>query len=365
MTDFLKHIPKHILDSKAYHPGDSTQQLQQAYDIDIIKLDHNENHFGPSPTVKAAIDAHLNSLDEYPNGLDTEMKEKLAEINKIHAEQIVLGNGSSEVINLIFQLFLQTGGEIIVSEHTYAQYKMQAKLLGRFANIVAEVNCHLNLPAMLSAINNDTRIIVIANPNNPTGTYIAFEQLASFITQVPSDVIVVVDEAYIEYIAEKSHSSVISLLEKHPNLIVTRSFSKAYGLAGLRLGYSISSVEIAVLLNKLRAPFNVNSLSLAAGIAALNDQEHLQNVVELTLREAKRLRQFFEDKQFPIISTTGNFLTINAGKDANNIVNAFKAQGIIIRPLTAYKLPEYIRVTIGTEQQNTLLMNIFSNIKKV
>ena len=346
------YVLPHVRAISPYQSGKPITQLARELGLPIeriVKLASNENPSGISPKANAAMQSALASLERYPD--DFELKTALAQRFGVAPERVVLGNGSNDVLDLIARVFLAPGREAMFAQYSFAVYPLASLSAGATLVEVPAQDFGHDLAAMQRAINPQTRLIWIANPNNPTGTFLPYPQLKAFLHAVPSDVLVVLDEAYNEYIPPAERVDTSAWLAEFPNLVLTRTFSKIYGLAGLRIGYALASADVADLMNRLRQPFNCNNLALAAATAALDDdvfvaQSYANNRagMEQLLAELARLG-------LPSIASHGNFLTFKVG-DAANINQKLLHDGVIVRPLAAYGLPEHLRVTIGREHEN-------------
>ena len=343
-----------------YQPGKPIEELERELGItNILKLASNENPLGTSPKAKAALSDALQTLELYPDGSGYQLKAALAAKFDLNSQQITLGNGSNDVLDIIARAYLDKDCSAVCSEYAFAVYPIAIKAVGaqlRLAKANAATHYAMpyghNLPNLAAKIDDSTRVVFIANPNNPTGTWLSKTDLHRFLQTVPKDVIVVIDEAYTEYVQDPEFPNALEWLHEFPNLIVTRTFSKIYGLAGLRVGYAASSPEIADILNRVRQPFNVNSLALAAAQAALDDDAFLQDSVAVN---AAGLQQWFAacaERNWEYMPTVGNFITINVQRPAAPLYEALLREGVIVRPLAGYQLPNHLRITIGTEAQN-------------
>lgn len=343
-----------------YQPGKPIEELERELGItDILKLASNENPLGTSPKALAALTSPLKVLELYPDGSGYLLKEAIANKLGLQAKQITLGNGSNDVLELIARAFLAQGRSAVMSEFAFAVYPIVTQATGAElciakANPPEHVDMRYghNLQNLLAKISDNTQLVFIANPNNPTGTWLGKEELLNFLQQVPPQVIVVIDEAYTEYVEDPEFPDALAWLEQFPNLIVTRTFSKIYGLAGLRVGFAASSPEIADILNRVRQPFNVNSLALAAATAALNDDAFLEQSKAVN---SAGLQQWFAacaEENWDYIPTVGNFITLHLKRPAVAIYEALLREGVIVRPIAGYGLPQHLRITIGTEAQN-------------
>ena len=360
-TDFKQLAVTGVQALHPYQPGKPIEELERELGIsNILKLASNENPLGASPQAQAALTAALKTLELYPDGSGYQLKQAIAEKFGLHSDQITLGNGSNDVLELIARAFLDNQRAAVISEHAFAVYQIVTQAVGAELQIAkANPADHQTMPyghnlANLAAkITDKTRVVFIANPNNPTGTWLSTTALHSFLQRVPSDVIVVLDEAYTEYVQEAEFPNALTWLEAFPNLIVTRTFSKIYGLAGLRVGYAVSNPVIADLLNRVRQPFNVNSLALAAAQAALADDAFLQHSVDTNAAGLVQWRAACAENGWEYIPTVGNFITVDMQRPAAPLYDALLREGVIVRPIGGYGLPQHLRITIGTTAQNT------------
>jgi len=336
-----------------YQPGKPISELERELGLtEIVKLASNENPLGPSAQVKQAIQAATADLSRYPDGNGFALKAALSKKWGVNDKQITLGNGSNEILELLARAFLTTEHEVMFSQHAFAVYPLVTQAVGAIAKVIPAKNYGHDLPAMLAAITDKTRLVFIANPNNPTGTYLTEQALSAFLAAVPEHVICVLDEAYFEYVAQEDYPDSIAWLADYSNLVITRTFSKAYGLAGLRIGYSLSSVEISDILNRVRQPFNNNALALAAAESAINDSEYLAATVELNNAGMKQLTEAFTEMGLPWIESVGNFVSVDMQREAASINTALLHKGVIVRPVANYEMPHHLRISIGTEAEN-------------
>jgi histidinol-phosphate aminotransferase len=346
--------PDYVRAIAPYQPGKPISEVARELGLaerDIIKLASNENPRGPSPKAVAAISAAAPELTRYPDGNGFELKAALAGRFGVSMEQIVLGNGSNDILELVALAFLGRESSGVYSEFGFAVYPLAIQARGAQPVVVPARDYGHDLQAMRAAVRDDTRIVYIANPNNPTGTFIAGSALEAFIASVPRDVIVVVDEAYNEYLPEKHRYDSVAWLGRHPNLILSRTFSKAYGLAALRVGYGLMSPVLADLLNRVRQPFNVNSLAQVAAVASLADTEYVRESHEINRAGLARLEAGLERLGVPFVPSVGNFVLIEVG-DAGRVFEALLRQGVIVRPVGGYGLPRHLRVTVGLPAEN-------------
>lgn len=360
----LDRVPAHIRAIAPYLPGKPIAALAREIKLDagdIVKLASNENPLGASPRAKAAIARAQADIHLYPDGSGYALKTALARRLGVDREQIVLGNGSNDVLELCARLFLGPHTSAVYAQHAFAVYPLVTRACGAVGlEVPAKAYGH-DLEAMAAAIRDDTRLVFIANPNNPTGTLLEAATLHAFLCKVPADVAIVLDEAYREYLDERLRPPSLEWLAKFPNLIITRTFSKAYGLAGLRVGYALARPEVASLLERLRQPFNVNSLALAAAEAALDDEDFLAASKRLNDAGLKQLTAGFRRLGLEYIPSWGNFVCVRVG-EASRVYQDLLRRGIIVRPVGNYGLPEHLRVTVGTEAQNARLLAALSEV---
>jgi histidinol-phosphate aminotransferase len=342
-----------------YVPGKPIEELQRELGLDdIIKLASNENPFGPSPQALDAMRAALQDTWLYPDGSGHLLKQKLAAFLGVSPARITLGNGSNDVLVLIAEAFLKPGLEAIYSQYAFAVYPIAVQATGANA-VVTPANppgsampLGHDLEAMARAVTPRTRVVFIANPNNPTGTFEPAAAVRDFLQRVPRDVLVVLDEAYFEYAGGLGLQDGIQWLDDFPNLVVARTFSKAYGLAGVRVGYAVSHPSVADMLNRVRQAFNVSVVGLAGAAAALEDAAHLARVVGVAVAERRRVAVRLAQLGTPVLPSAGNFLLLHAGAEARERFDKLLRAGIIVRPVGNYGLPEHLRVTLGTIEQN-------------
>ncbi len=338
-----------------YIPGKPIAELQREYGVrDIIKLASNENPLGPGPRALEAVRAALPELARYPDGAGFELKTALARKHGVAPEQITLGNGSNDILELIARAFVTPGQEVIFSEHSFAVYPIVTQAVGATARVAPARDFGHDLDAMRALIGERTRVIFIANPNNPTGTWLDDKSLEVFVCAVPQHALVVIDEAYYDYAThgDERYPDTLPWVAHHPNLIVTRTFSKAYGLAGLRAGYSVSHPEVADLLNRVRQPFNVNSLAQVAALAALEDKEHLARSVALNRSGMAQLTRGFTRLRLNFIPSLANFISVDLERPAQPVYEGLLREGVIVRPVANYGMPQHLRVTIGLPEEN-------------
>ncbi|HRH15053.1 MAG TPA: histidinol-phosphate transaminase [Azonexus sp.] len=335
-----------------YQPGKPISELAREMGIavdKIVKLASNENPLGMSPKARKAVEAAVSGSERYPDQF--ELIQALADHCCVTPSQVVVGNGSNDVLDLIARVFLAPGRSAVFSQHAFAVYPLATLSTG--AELIATPARHYghDLDAMRAAIRPDTRIVWIANPNNPTGNFLPYPEVRSFLEAVAQDVVVVLDEAYNEYLPPAERVDTAAWIKDFPNLVVTRTFSKIFGLAGLRVGYALASAEIADLMNRVRQPFNVNNLAIAAAIAALDDHLFVAESYELNRRGMEQLVAGLKRLGLEHIPSHGNFVTFRVGEGAR-VNQKLLQQGVIVRPIGGYGLPEWLRVTIGSEPEN-------------
>ena len=352
-----------IASLRPYQPGKPMDELARELKLDdIVKLASNENPRGPGPLVQAALAREMASLSRYPDGSGFTLKAALAEQLGVGPEQLTLGNGSNDVLDLITRVAVEPGTEAIISEHSFVVYRISVTCAGGVLVEVPARNFGTDLDGMLAAVTDKTRAIFIANPNNPTGTWVDEAALAAFLDAVPERVVVVLDEAYLEYCDEQGFPNALSLMALHPNLIVTRTFSKIHGLAALRVGYGISTPYFADLLNRARQPFNVNSLGLAAATAALADQEFVSESASLNAAGMAQITAGLSGLGLDYIPSLGNFVSLACGMSGQAVFDALLQKGVIARPIAEYGLPSHLRVSIGLEVENARFLTALAEV---
>lgn len=345
-----------------YKAGKPIEELERELGLtQIIKLASNENPLGPGKKALEAIQSALAELALYPDGSGFHLKHALAEKYALNADQITLGNGSNEILELVARAFLTPELEVVFSQHAFAVYPIVTQAVGATAVVIPALHYGHDLEAMLQAVTEKTRLVFIANPNNPTGTLLTQASLEQFIGALPDTVVCVLDEAYFEFVNTVETVNSIGWLKKFPNLIITRTFSKAYGLAGLRVGYGLSSPEIADILNRVRQPFNNNSLALAAAKAALADDEHLQRTISNNTQGMQQLTEGFKSLGLEWIPSAGNFVSVDLKRAGQPIYEALLRKGVIVRPVGNYELPNHLRISIGTHAENELFLQALTD----
>ncbi len=345
-----------------YQAGKPIAEVAREFNLDphkIVKLASNENPLGMPDSAKRAIEAALQDLGRYPDANGFDLKAAISAKYAVPQDWITLGNGSNDILELAAHALVQPGQAVIYSQYSFAVYPLATQGVGARAIEVAAKQFGHDLPAMAAAVTADTKLIFIANPNNPTGTFVPAAELASFLQAVPAEVVVVLDEAYNEYLAAELQYDSIAWVRQYPNLLVSRTMSKAFGLAGLRVGFAIAQPVITDLLNRVRQPFNVNTLAQAAAVAALNDQPFLQKSAALNAAGYAQLTAAFTELKLDFVPSFGNFVLVKVGEaaDAGATVNlALLRQGVIVRPVGNYKLPQWLRISIGLAEENAALI---------
>jgi histidinol-phosphate aminotransferase len=360
MSNFKKLAVPGVQHLKPYIPGKPIEELERELGItNSIKLASNENPLGPSPKALAAAQAVLNTIHHYPDGSGHKLSLALAAKHGVDPRCITLGNGSNDVLALMAHAYLSSNLGAVYSEFAFAVYPILVQAINAEHQVATALpKDHATMPyghdldAMKNKITKTTRLIFIANPNNPTGTWLDAEELESFIKSVPDNILVVLDEAYYEYMPDDLKPDTNRWLKHYPNLIVTRTFSKIYGLAGLRIGYAVSHPDIADVLNCVRQPFNTSLPAQAAALAALDDLGHLGRSVQMNTNGLNQLADGFKHLDLLFITSIGNFVTVDMNRDAAPIYEAMLREGVIIRPLAIYNMPHHLRITVGSREQN-------------
>jgi histidinol-phosphate aminotransferase len=363
--DFLALAQPGVQKLSPYVPGKPVDELARELDIDpasIIKLASNENPLGASPKALAAIRNELAELTRYPDGNGYDLKVRLAERCGVQTHQVTLGNGSNDILELVARAYLAPGLNAVFSEHAFAIYPIVTQAVSADARVAPAKDFGHDLQAMLAAIDSNTRVVFIANPNNPTGTWFGPDALATFLAKVPGNVLVVLDEAYIEYAAGTDLPNGLDYLAQYPNLLVSRTFSKAYGLASLRVGYGVSSPAVADVLNRVRQPFNVNSFALAAACAALDDVEYVAESRRLNEAGMQQLQQGLSEQGLSWIPSKANFLAVDLGREGASVYQGLLREGVIVRPIGGYGLPNHLRVSIGLPAENARFLEALAKV---
>jgi histidinol-phosphate aminotransferase len=355
LIDLCELSPSYVRSIAPYQPGKPVSELAREMGLEesgIVKLASNENPLGIGPRTRAAIERALGDIARYPDGNGYELKLALSRRYGVEMSALVLGNGSNDVLELVALAFLGPGRAAVMSQHAFAVYPLATQARGARAIVVPAKSYGHDLDAMAKAVDDETYVVWAANPNNPTGTLASPDEVEAFLRKVPERVLVVIDEAYNEYIKADLRTDTLKLLKRHPNLVVTRTFSKAYGLAGLRVGYALAHPSVADVMNRVRQPFNVNSIELSAAAAALDDMEFVARSYAENLNGLRQLAEGAQALGLDYIPSYGNFLTIRVGK-AQEVFKRLLRRGVIVRPVGGgYGLPEHLRVTTGTAAEN-------------
>ena len=357
LSPFLKTLP-------VYQPGRPIEEVARELNLpadSIIKVASNENPFGPSPLAIAAMQKVLANLNLYPDGNVFYLKQKLAAKLGVEPANLIFGNGSNEIIEFVSHALLAPGDDVVVSQFCFAIYPIVAKMFGANVIVVPAKDHGHDLTAMLKAITPKTRIVFVANPNNPTGTLAPREEVIQFVNDVPDDVLLVMDEAYIEFLDDAVDLVPLIRLGVRKNLILMRTFSKIYGFAGLRIGYGIGNPEFISALEKTRQPFNINSLAQAAALAALDDDEHVRKTRENNFAGLDFFQREFRDLKLEFVPAFANFILVRVG-EGQKVFEAMQKQGVIVRPMGGYQLPEWIRISVGTPEENERSLKVLKQV---
>lgn len=354
---------KSILRVKPYVPGKPIEEVKRELGLNgVIKLASNENPFSPSPRVLSAIKKAAGNLNRYPDGSCYYLRRELARRLKVPENQLVFGNGSDEIIVLAVRAFVGPGDEVIVARPSFLIYGIASKIAGAVIKEVALKDFRYDLEAMKKKVSKRTKIIFIGNPDNPCGTYVTKNELTKFLKGLRRDILVFIDEAYYEYVTERDYPDGISLLRRYGNLIVTRTFSKMYGLAGLRVGYGVARPEIIDLLDRVREPFNVNSIAQAAAVECLKNQSYYRRLARQFNRQKEFLYENFGKMGLAFRKSSTNFILIDVKKSSALIARKLMKKGIIVRDMRFWGLRTYIRVTIGTAKENQKLIRVLRSL---
>lgn len=363
--DFIALANTGVQELHPYQPGKPISELERELGItNIVKLASNENPIGISAKAKAAMEKEFSDLARYPDANGYYLKAKLAERLGVGIGQITLGNGSNDVLELIARVFVAPEHEVIYSQHAFVVYPIVTQAIGAKKVVIPAKDWGHDLEATAAAITPNTRMIFIANPNNPTGTWVNKTDLKAFMDKVPQDVIVVVDEAYYEYVEYAEYPQTVPWIKEYPNLIVTRTFSKAYGLAGVRAGYAVANEEITGLINRPRQPFNMNSLALAAAEAVLDDHAYLQKALDVNKSGMQQLISVFDELGYDYIPSVTNFITVDMKQAAGPLYQQMLEQGVIVRPVGNYEMPNHLRISIGLEEENAKFIRVLREMTK-
>ena len=354
---------EHILGIAPYEPGKPTEELERELGIvDAIKLASNENPLGPSDRVQKALIAALPHLNRYPDGSGHYLRQALAKKHGVSIDQVVLGNGSNELIELIVRTFLRPGDEAVVPHPSFMVYPMIVQAAGGIRVMVMLKDYRLDLEAMARAITPMTKIVFIANPNNPTATIVTADEVAHFLSRVPPRTIVVFDEAYIEFAMGPDFPDVLASVKQGRKVMVLRTFSKSASLAGLRVGYGVADADAIALMNRIRQPFNVNALAQVAALAALDDESHVMECVRMIEAGRHYLYDEFNALGIKYVPSRANFILVDVGHSASDVFQRLLKEGVIVRPLTPFGMESALRITIGTPQENRRLVKALRHV---
>ena len=350
---FSELVGPQIMRIRPYQPGRPLEEVKREFGLKkIIKLASNENPLGPSARAIQAIRDCISEIYFYPDGAGRELKEALAQKLSLDSQNVILGNGSDEIVSMIARVFLRQGDEAIMATPSFLMYEIGANLSQARVVSVPLKHFKIDLEQMIRAVRPKTRVVFMANPNNPTGTIVKREEVERFVDRLPETTLVVFDEAYYEYVEAEDFPQSLDLMRNRPNIIVLRTFSKIYGLAGLRIGYGVATREIIDILNRARSPFNVNFLAQVAALASLTDQEQVRRTRQLIREEKKFLYSHLRNLELFFVPTEANFILIEVGKKAKEVEYRLLEKGVIVRGMQVYDLPQFIRVSIGTREQN-------------
>ncbi|KAA6184562.1 histidinol-phosphate transaminase [Thiohalocapsa marina] len=355
---FLHHAAPHIAGLSPYVPGKPVSELERELGITrSIKLASNENPLGCGAAAREAYQACIGDLGRYPDGGAYALRRAIAAHHDLDPARVTVGNGSNDVLDLVARAFLHPGQESVFSEHAFAVYPIATQAVGATARVAPAREHGHDLNALAALINERTRVVWVANPNNPTGTWLSADALREFIDGLPEHCLCVVDEAYFDYVTEPDYPDASAWLEDFPNLIVTRTFAKVHGLAALRVGYGLSHPHVAELLNRVRHPFNVSVPAQAAAIAALSDQQHVTRSIRHNRDEMAHITAGLSGLGLGWIPSVGNFVTVDLGRPAAAVDQALLREGVICRPVANYGLPNHLRITVGLAEENARLLD--------
>lgn len=361
--DARPSVPEYIENLVPYPPGKPIEELERELGIkDSIKLASNENPLGPSRKAIKAIEGALRGLHRYPDGSCFYLRERLSSVLGVSPEMIILGNGSNEIIELLVRTFLTGGDEAIMADPSFAVYPLVVQACGgRAVRIPLDGDLRHDLKRMGEAITERTRIVFIANPNNPTGTIVREGELREFLNSIPDNIIVCIDEAYYEYVRSRDFPTTLEYIKEGRSVLLLRTFSKIYGLAGLRIGYGVARADIVEYMNRVRQPFNVNLLAQVAALSALDDRDHVERSRENNIQGLEYLFGEIQGLGYECVPTEANFFLIKVG-DGEGVYRALLREGVIVRPMRSYGLGEYIRVTVGLPEENRRFVEAFSRV---
>lgn len=355
-------VKKQLLGLKPYQPGKPIEEVKKQFNLTkVVKLASNENPYGCSPKAKQAIMDELDQLAIYPDGYSASLRTRVAKHVNVNEEELIFGNGSDEVVQIICRALLNPEKNTVMATPTFPQYKHNAVIEGAEVREVPLVNGDHNLDEMIGKIDENTTVVWVCTPNNPTGTYVTKDNLLNFLTKVPKHVLVVVDEAYYEYVLAEDYPDTVSLLNKHSNLMILRTFSKAYGLASLRIGFGIANAELIRKIEPAREPFNTSRVAQAAAIASLDDPDFVADCREKNKKGLKQFYEFCENLNLDYYPSEGNFILIDFNRDSDEVFQALLEKGYIVRSGNALGFPTHLRITVGSEIQNNEIIEILKD----
>ena len=362
-SDILKNLNPGIEDLHPYEPGRSIEEVVDEFDLDeVVKLASNENPLGASPKALSAFEDFKTDLHLYPDGNGTKLKKEIANHENVSIDSIIIGNGSNEILELASRAFLNSNTSSIASKHAFAVYKIVTQSAGASLIEIPTSNWGHDLTAFTNHLEQSTKVIFIANPNNPTGTYNTHEEVYNLLKIVPSSVLVVLDCAYFEYVTKLDYVRPIELLKEFDNLLITKSFSKIHGLASIRVGYGIANPALIEVLNRIRQPFNVNAIAQAMALIAINDKEHIEQSVKLNSQQYEFLFNKLSKLGLECIPSVGNFITFKGDFSGKELFYSLMQKGVIVRPVDLYDMKDFIRVTIGTEAENIKFISAIKDL---
>jgi histidinol-phosphate aminotransferase len=356
--------PAHLAGLDRYEPGKPIEDVQREFGLaDVVKLASNENPLGPSPKALAAVAAALSQLHRYPDGAARKLREAIAARHGLRPENVVIGNGSTDLIDLSARAFLGPDDDAVVSEIAFARFRQCVFARNRRARVLPMRDVSQDLPGLCAAAGSSTRLAFVANPNNPTGTWHRTEEVESLFAALPAGCVLVHDEAYFEYACgEPGYPDSLAWVREERPVLVLRTFSKAYGLAGLRVGYGLAPAAVVEQIECVREPFNANLLAQAGALAALDDVEHVRKSVALNAAERSRIAEALRERGLRVLPSLANFLCVDAGCDATDLFRRLLQQGVIVRPLGAYPLPTWLRISIGALAENDRLLAALAQV---
>ncbi|MBW7649565.1 histidinol-phosphate transaminase [Anoxybacillus sp. ST4] len=358
-------VKQQLQQLKPYQPGKPIEEVKREYGLEtVIKLASNENPYGCSPLVHDAIVSELDHLALYPDGYSRSLREALAAHLGVEGKQLIFGNGSDEIVQIICRAFLQKGTNTVMATPTFPQYRHNAIIEGAEVREIPLRDGHHHLEAMLEAIDDNTRVVWICSPNNPTGTYVNDASLRSFLANVPKHVLVVIDEAYYEYVQAEDYPNTVALLQQYENIMILRTFSKAYGLAALRIGYGVAHEHVLRAIEPAREPFNTSRLAQVAALAALNDQPFIQQCVQKNKQGLNQFYAFCDQHGLRYYKSEGNFILIDFGFSGDEVFTYLLQRGIIVRSGCALGFPTAVRITVGSTEQNEIIIHALTNMLK-